>query len=40
MRREEDSLPIGLSLYVTMGIFLLVATRNPLPNRGSSSPHG
>jgi len=31
---KEDSLPMGLSLYVTMGIFLLVAARNPSANRG------
>lgn len=31
---KEDSLPMGLSLYVTMGIFLLVAARKPLANRG------
>ena len=32
--KQEDSLPMGLSLYVTMGIFLLVAARKPLANRG------
>ena len=26
---EEDSLSMGLSLYATMGIFLLVAARKP-----------
>jgi uncharacterized membrane protein YhdT len=31
---KEDSLPMGLSLYVTMGIFLLLAARNPSANRG------
>src|ERR1700693_585560 len=31
---KEDSLPMGLSLYVTMGIFLLMAARKPLANRG------
>ena len=31
---KEDSLPMGLSLYVMMGIFLLVAARKPLANRG------
>jgi hypothetical protein len=31
---KEDSLPMGLSLYVTMGIFLLLAARKPLANRG------
>ena len=31
---KEDSLPMGLSLYVMMGIFLLLATRDPSANRG------
>ena len=31
---REDAEPMGLSLYVTMGIFLLVAGRNPSANRG------
>jgi len=31
---QEDSLPMGLSLYVAMGIFLLLAARNPSANRG------
>ena len=31
---KEDPLPMGLSLYVMMGIFLLVAARNPAANRG------
>jgi len=31
---KEDSLPMGLSLYVMMGIFLLLAARNPAANRG------
>ena len=31
---KEDSLPMGLSLYVMMGIFLLLAARNPSANRG------
>ena len=31
---REDAEPMGLSLYVTMGIFLLVAARNPSANRG------
>ena len=26
---REDAEPMGLSLYVTMGIFLLIAARNP-----------
>jgi hypothetical protein len=26
---QEDALPMMLSLYVTLGIFLLVAARNP-----------
>lgn len=31
---KEDALPMGLSLYVTMGIFLLLAARRPSANRG------
>ena len=31
---REDAEPMGLNLYVTMGIFLLVAARNPSANRG------
>ena len=31
---KEDSLPMGISLYVTQGIFLLLASRNPSANRG------
>jgi hypothetical protein len=31
---KEDAEPMALSLYVTMGIFLLVAARNPSGNRG------
>jgi len=31
---KEDSLPMGISLYVMMGIFLLLAARNPSANRG------
>jgi hypothetical protein len=31
---REDAEPMGLSLYVAMGIFLLVAARNPSANRG------
>jgi uncharacterized membrane protein YhdT len=31
---KEDAEPMALSLYVTMGIFLLVAARNPSMNRG------
>ena len=30
---KEDALPMMLSLYVTLGIFLLLAARNPSPNR-------
>jgi hypothetical protein len=30
---QEDAEPMGLSLYVTMGIFLLIAARNPPANR-------
>ena len=29
----EDALPMMLSLYVTLGIFLLLAARNPSANR-------
>jgi len=31
---KEDAEPMGISLYVMMGIFLLVAARNPATNRG------
>jgi len=31
---KEDAEPMALSLYVTMGIFLLVAARHPSANRG------
>jgi uncharacterized membrane protein YhdT len=31
---KEDSLPMGLSLYVMIGIFLLLAARNPSANHG------
>jgi uncharacterized membrane protein YhdT len=31
---KEDAEPMALSLYVMMGIFLLVAARNPSANRG------
>ncbi len=31
--QSEDVEPMFLSLYVTLGIFLLMATRNPLANR-------
>jgi hypothetical protein len=31
---KEDAEPMAISLYVTMGIFLLVAARNPSSNRG------
>jgi hypothetical protein len=31
---KEDSLPMGISLYVTQGAFLLLAARDPLANRG------
>jgi hypothetical protein len=30
---REDALPMMLSLYVTLGIFLLLAVRNPSANR-------
>jgi uncharacterized membrane protein YhdT len=31
---KEDPLPMGISLYVMQGIFLLLAARDPLNNRG------
>src|SRR5499425_93008 len=31
---KEDPLPMGISLYVTQGVFLLLAARDPLANRG------
>jgi hypothetical protein len=31
---KEDSLPMGISLYVAQGIFLLLAARDPSANRG------
>lgn len=31
---KEDSLPMGISLYVTQGVFLLLAAHDPLANRG------
>ncbi len=31
---KEDSLPMGISLYVAQGVFLLLAARNPSANRG------
>jgi hypothetical protein len=31
---KEDAEPMALSLYVTIGIFLLIAARNPSANRG------
>jgi Na+/H+ antiporter NhaA len=31
---KEDAEPMAISLYVTMGIFLLLAARNPSANRG------
>lgn len=30
---KEDALPMALSLYVTLGVFLLLAARNPPANR-------
>jgi hypothetical protein len=30
---KEDALPMMLSLYVTLGIFLILAVRNPSANR-------
>jgi hypothetical protein len=35
---KEDALPMMLSLYVTLGIFLLVAARNPLASSVSYEP--
>src|SRR6266852_8863444 len=44
---KEDALPMILSLYVTLGVFLLLAARNPSANRSviafaawSSFAHG
>jgi len=44
---KEDALPMMLSLYITLGIFLLLAARNPSVNRSvisfaawSSFAHG
>src|SRR5215469_36437 len=31
---KEDPLPMGISLYVAQGIFLLLAARDPSANRG------
>jgi quinol-cytochrome oxidoreductase complex cytochrome b subunit len=31
---KEEAEPMGISLYITMGIFLLLASRNPSANRG------
>jgi hypothetical protein len=31
--QEESSIPMMLSLYVTLGVFLLLAARNPSANR-------
>ena len=33
LRQATDALPMMLSLYVTLGIFLLLAARNPSANR-------
>jgi hypothetical protein len=35
--RQEPALAMMLSLYVTLGIFLLLAARDPSANRRSSS---
>jgi hypothetical protein len=47
LANKESALPMMLSLYVTLGIFLLVAARNPSENRSviafaawSSLAHG
>jgi len=44
---KEDALPMMISLYVTLGVFLLLAARNPSANRSviafaawSSFAHG
>ena len=34
LANKEDAEPMGLSLYVMMGIFLLLASRDPTANRG------
>ena len=31
---KEDAEPMGISLYVTQGVFLLLAARDPSTNRG------
>ena len=31
---KEDAEPMGISLYVMQGVFLLMAARDPLANRG------
>src|SRR5229473_795696 len=33
MLREEEALQMMLSIYVTLGVFLLLASRNPSANR-------
>jgi hypothetical protein len=47
MMREDETLQMMLSIYVTLGIFLLLASRNPSANRSliaftawSSLAHG
>ena len=47
LANREDALPMMLSLYVTLGVFLLLAVRNPSANRSviafaawSSFAHG
>jgi Family of unknown function (DUF6632) len=32
-RRSDDTVPMFLSLYVTLGVFLLIAARNPVEHR-------
>ncbi len=32
-RRSDDVVPMFLSIYVTLGVFLLIAARNPAPHR-------
>jgi hypothetical protein len=39
--RQEPALAMMLSVYVTLGIFLLLAARDPSANRSLiASPHG
>jgi hypothetical protein len=38
--KQEPALAMMLSLYVTLGIFLLLASRNPAANRSLIAFHG